>query len=107
MLSIHFGAWQTVCGWSRELARRFLFQTIRDAALLVDRARAGRGASPSAAVIDSQLVKAPQAGTRGYDAAKKDRRAQASHRRRYRRAAVDGQPDDERHFRQRQRPDDP
>ena len=30
MLPIHFGAWQTVYGWFRELARRFLFQTIHD-----------------------------------------------------------------------------
>ncbi len=28
MLPIHFGPWQTVYGWFRELARRFLFQTI-------------------------------------------------------------------------------
>ena len=38
---------------------------------MVDRERAGREASPSAAVIDSQSVKAPQAKTRGYDAGKK------------------------------------
>lgn len=30
MLPIHFGARQTVYGWSRELARPFLFQTIHD-----------------------------------------------------------------------------
>ena len=30
MLPIHFGPWQTVYSWFRELARRFLFQTIRD-----------------------------------------------------------------------------
>lgn len=71
MLPIHFGPWQTVYGWFRELARRFLFQTIHDVALMVDRERAGREASPSAAVIDSQSVKAPQAETRGYDAGKK------------------------------------
>ena len=59
MLPIHFGPWQTVYGWFRELARRFLFQTIHDVALMVDRERAGREASPSAAVIDSQSVKAP------------------------------------------------
>jgi transposase len=51
MLSIHFGPWQTVYGWFRELARRFLFQTIHDVAPMVDRERAGREASPSAAVI--------------------------------------------------------
>ena len=71
MLPIHFGPWQTVYGWFRELARRFLFQTIHDVALMVDRERAGREASPSATVIDSQSVKAPQAETRGYDAGKK------------------------------------
>ena len=71
MLPIHFGAWQTVYGWFRELARRFLFQTIHDLALMVDREKAGREASPSAAVIDSQSVKAPHAETRGYDAGKK------------------------------------
>src|SRR5208283_562238 len=71
MLPIHFGAWQTVYGWFRELARRFLFQTIHDVALMVDRERAGREANPSAGVIDSQSVKAPQAQTRGYDAGKK------------------------------------
>jgi transposase len=71
MLPVHFGPWQTVYGWFRELARRFLFQTIHDVALMLDRERAGREASPSAAVIDSQSVKAPQAKTRGYDAGKK------------------------------------
>ncbi len=38
---------------------------------MVDRERAGREASPSAGVIDSQSVKAPHAATRGYDAGKK------------------------------------
>src|SRR5450631_2321874 len=65
MLPIHFGPWQTVYGWFRELARRFLFQAIHDLALMVDRERAGRQASPSAGVIDSQSVKAPQGQTRG------------------------------------------
>jgi len=58
-------------GWFRELTRRFLFQTIHDLALMLDRELAGREASPSAAVIDSQLVKATQGNTRGYDARKK------------------------------------
>ena len=34
MLPIHFGPWQTVYGWFRELARRFLFQTIHDVTLI-------------------------------------------------------------------------
>jgi transposase len=70
MLPIHFGHWQTVYSWFRELGRRFLFQTIHDVELMLDRERAGREASPSAAVVDSQSVKAPSAGTRSYDAAK-------------------------------------
>lgn len=71
MLPVHFGAWQTVYSWFRELARRFLFQTIHDIELMLDRERQGREASPSAAVIDSQSVKAPSAQERGFDAGKK------------------------------------
>ena len=47
MLPIHFGHWRTVYGWFRELARRFLFQTIHDVELMLDREWAGREASPS------------------------------------------------------------
>ena len=71
MLPVDFGHWRTVYGWFRELARRFLFQTIHDIELMLDRERQGREASPSAAVIDSQSVKAPHGETRGYDAGKK------------------------------------
>ena len=72
MLPIHFGPWQTVYGWFRELARRFLFQTVHDVTLMLDRERAGREASPTAGVIDSQSVKASAPGAqRGYDAGKK------------------------------------
>ena len=71
MLPVHFGRWRTVYGWFRELARRFLFQTIHDVELMLDRERVGREASPTAAVIDSQSVKAPQAQSRGYDANKR------------------------------------
>lgn len=49
-----------------------LFRTIDDIALMMDRERVGREASPSAGVVDSQTVKAPAPGAkRGYDAAKK------------------------------------
>ena len=71
MLPVHFGHWRTVYGWFRELARRFLFQTIHDVELMPDRERAGREASPTAAVIDSRSVKAPRAETRGHDVGKK------------------------------------
>lgn len=59
MLPIHFGPWQTVYGWFRELARRFLFQTIDDIELMLDREHQGREQSPSAGIIDSQSIKAP------------------------------------------------
>ncbi len=71
MLPIHFDHWRTVYGWFRELARRFLFQTIHDVELMLAWKRSGRETSPTAGVIDSQSIKAPRAQTRGYDAGKK------------------------------------
>jgi transposase len=57
MLPIHFGAWQTVYGWPRELAPRFLSRTMQDIELMLDRERQGWQQSPSDAVIDSQSIK--------------------------------------------------
>src|SRR5665213_1343138 len=71
MLPKDFPPWQTVYWWFRRFVRRFMFQTIHDVALMLDRERSGREASPSGGVIDSQSVKAPEAKTRGYDAGKK------------------------------------
>ena len=72
MLPIHFGPWETVYWWFRRLTRRLLFRTIHDVMLMLDREQAGREASPSAGVLDSQTVTAPHApGGRGYDAAKR------------------------------------
>ena len=72
MLPAHFAPWQTVYWWFRRLLRRFLFRTIHDLALMLDREMAGREASPTGGVIDSQSVKAPAPGAeRGYDAGKK------------------------------------
>lgn len=71
MLPSDFPPWQTVYWWFRRFVRRLLFNTIHDIALMMDRERMGREASPSAAVIDSQSVKAPSAKKRGYDAGKK------------------------------------
>ena len=41
----------------RRFARRLLFQTIHDIALMLDREREGRDANPTAGVLDSQTVK--------------------------------------------------
>ncbi len=72
MLPRDFPPWQMVYWWFRRLVRRLLFRTLHDVALMLDRERAGREASPSAGVIDSQTMKAPLApGGGGYDAAKK------------------------------------
>jgi putative transposase len=72
MLPHDFPPWQTVYWWFRRFVRRLLFRTLHDVALMLDRERAGREASPSAGVINSQSVKAPHApGGGGYDAAKR------------------------------------
>ena len=60
MLPTEFGPWQTVYWWFRRFVRLLLFRTIHDVALMID-----REASPSAAIIDSQTVKAPAARSRG------------------------------------------
>jgi transposase len=71
MLPKDLPPWQTVYWWFRRFMRRFLFETIHDMAVMLDRERVGREASPSAGVMDSQTVKAPHAEERGYDAGKK------------------------------------
>jgi transposase len=71
MLPNDFPPWQTVYWWFRRFVRSLLFRTIHDLALMIDRERTGREASPTAGVIDSQTIKAPMADKRGYDAGKK------------------------------------
>lgn len=69
MLPIHFGAWQTVYGWFRELARRFPDHPRRGADA---GSRAGRARGQSHGWRDRQPVgRGPQAETRGCDAGKK------------------------------------
>ncbi len=59
MLPTHFPPWPTVYWWFRRLVRSFLFQVIHDVALMLDRQAPGRNVQPTAAVIDSQTIKAP------------------------------------------------
>ena len=54
MLPNDFPPWQTVYWWFRRFVRRFMFQTIHDVALMLDRERVGRQASPTGGVVDSQ-----------------------------------------------------
>ena len=72
MLPVNFPPWQTVYWWFRRFVRLFLFRTIHDLAVMIDRERAGREASPSGGVLDSQTVKAPAPGAqRSFDGGKK------------------------------------
>jgi len=71
MLPKDFPPWPTLYWWFRRFVRRFMFQTIHDVALMLNRERVGRKASPTGGVIDSQSFKAPEAKTRGYAAGKK------------------------------------
>lgn len=72
MLPKDFPPWRTVCWWFRRFVRLMLLRSLHNIAVMIDRERAGRAASPSAGVPDSQTVKAPAAGTaRGHDGAKR------------------------------------
>jgi putative transposase len=71
MLPKDFPPWQTVYWWFRRFVRLMLFRTIHAVALMLDRERAGREASPEGGVLDSQTVKAPAAKERGFDGGKK------------------------------------
>lgn len=71
MLPKDFPPWPTVYWWFRRFVRLLLFRTLHDVALMLDRERTGREASPSGGILDSQSIKAPHGTTRGYDAGKK------------------------------------
>lgn len=67
-----FPPWQTVYGYFRLFNSTGVWETIQHSLVMEEREIAGREASPTVGIINSQSVKTTEAGgVRGYDAAKK------------------------------------
>src|SRR5258708_24624831 len=72
LLPRDFGPWQTVYGYFRQWTKDWTWRFIHDALRDWLRNGEGRAVAPTAAIVDSQTVKAGgQAGERGYHGAKK------------------------------------
>ncbi len=84
MLPTQFPLWQTVYCWFRRLVRSFLYQIIHDVTLMLDRQTQERDAQATAAMIDSQPLKARLRRRQT------DQRSQAPYCRRCRQALADG-----------------
>lgn len=79
MLPHDFPPWQTVYSQVRRWKLDGVWQTLHDRLRDEVRLAEGRPTQPSAAALDSQSVKsADHPGIRGYDAGKKNQRAQAA-----------------------------
>jgi transposase len=67
-----FPPWGTVYRWFARLRDDGIWEIVNHHLVVDDRERVGRGASTTAAVVDSQSVKTTESGgVRGYDAGKK------------------------------------
>lgn len=72
LLPDSFPPWRTVYRWFAQLRDGGVLEALNHHLVILDRERAGRDVSPTAAVIDSQSTKTTEAGgPRGYDAGKK------------------------------------
>lgn len=80
MLPNDFPPWQPFYWWFRRFVRRLLFRTIHDVALMLDRECESRDQSPSAAVADSQSIKAAAAVSVGSTPARRWSAASATSR---------------------------
>src|SRR5271154_6161033 len=76
MLPNDFPPWQTVYWWFRRFVRRLMFQTIHDVALMLDRERVGRGASPTGGRRRQPIGQSSRSENKGIRRGQEDRGSQ-------------------------------